>query len=86
MTLTVGQSKDITVTTDPADATNANKIIATTTASLNDNTVATIAKGAVTGAFTVSGIKSGTTTATFNSGNLSTTLTVTVNDVTDPAK
>lgn len=86
MTLTVGQSKDITVTTDPVDATNANEIIATTTATSNDNTIATIANGTATGTFTVSGIKSGTTTATFNSGNLSTTLTVTVNDVTDPTK
>lgn len=86
MTLSVGQSKDITVTTDPVDATNANEIIATTTATSNDNTIATIANGTVAGAFTVSGIKAGTATATFNSGNLSTTLTVTVNDVTDPTK
>lgn len=86
MTLTVGQSKDITVTTDPVDATNANEIIASTTASLNDNTVATIANGAVTGAFTVSGIKAGTATVKFTSGDLSTTLSVIVNDVTDPTK
>lgn len=86
MTLTVGQSKDITVTTDPVDATNANKIIASTTATSNDNTIATVANGAVTGTFTVSGIKAGTATVKFTSGDLSTTLSVIVNDVTDPTK
>lgn len=86
MTLTAGQSKDITITTNPSDATNTDEVIASTAATSNDNTIATVANGAVTGTFTISGIKTGTATVKFTSGDLSTTLSVTVNDATDPTK
>ncbi|ANK59818.1 Ig-like domain-containing protein [Loigolactobacillus backii] len=84
MTLTVGQSKDMTITTDPDDATDATNVVGATTASSSDDTIGTIAaKTGAKGTFTVTGVKTGTATITFTSGSLTTTLALTVNDATE---
>ncbi|MGX6452700.1 Ig-like domain-containing protein [Pediococcus acidilactici] len=75
----VGDTKDITITSDPTDASNADAVVKATTATSSDETIATVAKKN-DGTFTVTGVKAGTATITFTSGKLTTTLAVTITD------
>lgn len=73
----MGDAKDITITSDPTDANDADAVVKATTAVSSDETVATVSKKS-DGAFTVTGVKAGTATVTFTSGKLTTTLAVTI--------
>lgn len=73
----MGDSKDITITSDPVDASDATVVVKATTATSSDETVATVAFKS-DGTFTVTGVKAGTATITFTSGKLTTTLAVTI--------
>ncbi|MDV2602161.1 Ig-like domain-containing protein [Pediococcus acidilactici] len=75
----VGDAKEITITSDPVDANDADAVVKATTATSSDETVATVAKKS-DGAFTVTGVKAGSATITFTSGKLTTTLAVTITD------
>lgn len=75
----MGDSKDITITSDPVDASDAAAVVKATTATSSDETVATVVKKS-DGTFTVAGVKVGTATITFTSGELTTTLAVTITD------
>ncbi|WWL94835.1 Ig-like domain-containing protein [Pediococcus acidilactici] len=73
----VGDAKDITITSDPVDANDADAVVKATTATSSDETVATVVKKS-DGTFTVSGVKDGTATITFTSGGFTVTLAVTI--------
>lgn len=75
----MGDSKDITITSDPTDASDADAVFKATTAVSSDETIATVAKKS-DGAFTVTGVKAGSATVTFTSGKLTTSLAVTITD------
>lgn len=75
----MGDAKDITITSDPVDANDADAVVKATTATSSDETVATVAKKS-DGAFTVTGVKAGSANITFTSGKLTTTLAVTITD------
>ena len=76
----MGDSKDITIASDPVNAIDATSVVKATTATSSDETVATVAlKG--DGTFTVTGVKAGTATITFTSGSFTTTLSVTITEV-----
>lgn len=75
----VGDSKDITITSDPVDASDAAAVVKATTATSSDETVATVTKKS-DGTFTVTGVKAGTATITFTSGDLTATLAVTITE------
>lgn len=75
----MGDAKDITITSDPVDANDADAVVKATTATSSDETVATVAKKS-DGAFTVTGVKAGSATITFTSGKLTTTLAATITD------
>lgn len=75
----MGDAKDITITSDPVDASDADAVFKATTATSSDETIATVAKKS-DGVFTVAGVKAGTATITFTSGKLTTTLAVTITD------
>lgn len=84
MTLTTGQSKDMTITVDPTNATDAANVIDAVTAVSSDDSVGTVAaKTDVKGIYTITGVKAGNVTVTFTSGNFNTVLTVTVNDAAE---
>lgn len=73
----MGDAKDITITSDPVDASDADAVVKATTAASSDETVATVVKKS-DGTFTVAGVKAGSATITFTSGELTTTLAVTI--------
>ena len=73
----MGDSKDVTISSDPTDASDADAVIKATTATSSDETIAKVAKKG-DGTFTVTGVKAGTATVTFTSGKLTTTLAVTI--------
>lgn len=75
----MGDSKDITIASDPVDASNATAVVKSTTATSSDETVATVVKKS-DGIFTVTGVKAGTATITFTSGGFTTTLAVTITE------
>lgn len=75
----MGDAKEITITSDPVDANDADAVVKATTATSSDETVATVAKKS-DGAFNVTGVKAGSATITFTSGKLTTTLAVTITD------
>lgn len=75
----MGDAKDITITSDPVDASDADTVVKATTATSSDETVATVSKKS-DGVFTVTGVKAGSATITFTSGELTTTLAVTITD------
>lgn len=75
----MGDSKDITITSDPVDASDATAVVKTTTATSGDETVATVTKKS-DGTFTVTGVKAGTATITFTSGDFTATLAVTITE------
>lgn len=75
----MGDAKDITITSDPVDASDAAAVVKATTATSSDETVTTVTKKS-DGTFTVAGVKAGTATITFTSGKLTTTLAVTITD------
>lgn len=75
----VGDSKDITIASDPVDASDATAVIKATTATSSDETVATVTKK-IDGTFTVTGVKAGTATITFTSGGFTSTLSVTITE------
>lgn len=75
----MGDSKDVTISSDPTDASDADAVVKTTTATSSNETVATVSKKS-DGTFTVAGVKAGTATITFTSGKLTTTLAVTITD------
>lgn len=76
----MGDSKDITIASDPVDASDATTVVKATTATSNDETVATVTKKS-DGTFTVTGVEEGTANVTFTSGKLTTTLAVTITAV-----
>lgn len=73
----MGDAKDITITSDPVDASDADAVVKATTAVSSDEAIATVAKKS-DGTFTVTGVKAGSATITFTSGELTTTLAVTI--------
>ncbi len=73
----MGDSKDITIVSDPVDASDATAVVKATTATSGDETVATVTKKS-DGTFTVTGVKAGTATITFTSGDFAATLAVTI--------
>lgn len=75
----VGDSKDIAITSDPVDASDATAVVKATTATSSDETVATVTKKS-DGTFTVTGVKAGTATITFTSGGFTATLSVTITE------
>lgn len=75
----MGDAKDITITSDPVDANDADAVVKATTATSSDETVATVSKKS-DGVFTVTGVKAGSATITFTSGKLTTTLAITITD------
>lgn len=75
----MGDSKDITITSDPVDASDATAVVKTTTATSGDETVATVTKKS-DGTFTIIGVKAGTATITFTSRDLTATLAVTITE------
>lgn len=75
----MGDAKDITIASDPVDASDADAVIKATTATSSDEAVATVSKKS-DGVFTVTGVKAGSATITFTSGELTTTLAVTITD------
>lgn len=75
----MGDAKEITITSDPVDANDADAVVKATTATSSDETVATVSKKS-DGTFTVTGVKAGTATITFTSGKLTTTLAVTITE------
>ncbi|WP_234418296.1 Ig-like domain-containing protein [Pediococcus pentosaceus] len=75
----VGDAKDINITADPVDASDATAVVKATTATSSDETVATVALKS-DGTFTVTGVKAGTATVTFTSGDFTVTLAVTITE------
>ena len=75
----MGDSKDITITSDPVDASDATAVVKATTATSGDETVATVTKKS-DGTFTITGVKDGTATITFTSRDLTATLAVTITE------
>lgn len=75
----MGDTKDITIASDPVDASDATNIVKVTTATSSDETVATVTRKS-DGTFTVTGVKAGTATITFTSGDFTVTLTVTITE------
>lgn len=75
----VGDSKDVTIASDPVDASDAIAVVKATTATSSDETVATVTKKS-DGTFTVTGVKAGTVTITFTSGGFTVTLAVTITE------
>lgn len=75
----MGDTKDITIASDPVDASDATNIVKATTATSSDETVATVTRKS-DGTFTVTGVKAGTATITFTSGDFTVTLTVTITE------
>lgn len=75
----MGDSKDITIASDPVDASDATAVVKATTATSSDETVATVTKKS-DGTFTVTGVKAGTVTITFTSGGFTSTLSVTITE------
>lgn len=75
----MGDAKDITIAADPVDASDATAVVKATTATSGDETVATITKKS-DGTFTVTGVKAGTATITFTSGDFTVTLAVTITE------
>lgn len=75
----VGDSKDITIASDPVDASDATAVVKAATATSSDETVATVTKKS-DGMFTVTGVKVGTVAITFTSGSFTTTLAVTITE------
>lgn len=75
----VGDNKDITIASDPVDASDATAVVKATTATSSDETVATVTKKS-DGTFTVTGVKAGTVTITFTSGGFTVTLAVTITE------
>ncbi|WP_236252672.1 Ig-like domain-containing protein [Pediococcus acidilactici] len=75
----VGDAKDITITSDPVDASDADAVVKAATAVSSDETIASVTKKS-DGTFTVTGVKAGTATITFTSGKFTTTLAVTITD------
>lgn len=75
----MGDSKDITIASDPVDASDATAVVKATTATSGDETVATVTKKS-DGTFTVTGVKAGTATITFTSGDFTATLAVTITE------
>lgn len=75
----MGDAKDITITSDPVDASDADAVVKAATAVSSDETIASVTKKS-DGTFTVTGVKAGSATITFTSGKLTTTLAVTITD------
>nr|WP_261368821.1 Ig-like domain-containing protein [Pediococcus pentosaceus] len=75
----MGDSKDITIASDPVDASDATAVVKATTATSSDGTVATVALKS-DGTFTVTGVKAGTATITFTNGDFTVTLAVTITE------
>ncbi len=75
----MGDAKDITITSDPVDASDADAVVKATTATSSDETIATVAKKS-DGTFTITGVKAGTATITFTSGEFKATVAVTITD------
>ncbi|MBF7114933.1 Ig-like domain-containing protein [Pediococcus pentosaceus] len=75
----VGDSKDITIASDPVNASDAEAVVKATTAKSDNETVATVTKKS-DGTFTVTGVKVGTANITFTSGGFTTTLSVTITE------
>lgn len=75
----MGDAKDITITSDPVDASDADAVVKATTATSSDETVATVSKKS-DGTFTITGVKAGTATITFTSGKFKATVAVTITD------
>ena len=75
----MGDSKDITIASDPVDASDTTAVVKATTATSGDETVATVTKKS-DGTFTVTGVKAGTATITFTSGDFTATLAVTITE------
>lgn len=75
----MGDAKDITIAADPVDASDATAVVKATTATSGDETVATVTKKS-DGTFTVTGVKAGTVTITFTSGDFTVTLAVTITE------
>lgn len=73
----MGDTKDITIASDPVDASDTTDIVKATTATSSDETVATVTRKS-DGTFTVTGVKAGTATITFTSGDFTVTLAVTI--------
>lgn len=75
----MGDSKDITIASVPVDASDATAVVRATTATSSDETVATVTKKS-DGTFTVTGVKAGTATITFTSGDFTATLSVAITE------
>lgn len=75
----MGDAKNITISSDPTDASDADAVVKATSAASSDETIATVVKKS-DGVFTVTGVKAGSATITFTSGELTTTLAVTITD------
>lgn len=75
----VGDSKDITIASNPVDASDAAAVVKATTATSSDEMVATVTKKS-DGTFTVIGVKVGTATIKFSSGGFTVTLAVTITE------
>lgn len=75
----MGDSKDITIASDPVDASDATAVVKATTAVSSDETVATVTKKS-DGTFTITGVKAGTVIITFTSGSFTSTLSVTITE------
>lgn len=75
----MGDAKDITIASDPVDASDTTAVVKATTATSSDEAVATAALKS-DGTFTVTGVKAGTATITFTSGDFTATLAVTITE------
>lgn len=73
----VGATKNVTITTDPADADDSADVIKAATAASSDDTIATVTANA-SGGFDIVGVKEGTANITFTSGTFTVTLAVTI--------
>lgn len=74
-----GDVKNVTIATDPADATDSQTVIDATTATSADDTIATVAKNDA-GGFDITAVKAGTVKITFTSGSFTVTVDVTITD------
>lgn len=75
----VGDTRDVTIASDPADATNADAVVASTVATSSDQTVITVAPKADTpGTFTITALVEGSGNVSFASNDFTAAVAVTV--------
>lgn len=75
----VGDTKNVTLTADPSDATDASDVLSAVKAASSDEKIATVATNK-DGGFDIKAVAAGSTNITFTSGKLTATVAVTVTE------